>query len=236
MAGCCLLMMAFNPLKAQYWALDIGYTGSKVKLTGLNQVFDKYNSKRSYLENKLKDVNYLDGLTLGFGFGGGHLLMEFRANFINANRYATGVDGNPAYPPGAAFRRDIKVRQRNAVYTIGTGKVFRGSDTDLGLVFGLRSELGSTKIFTRVYQDGTDVPEYEEPVVDELLFRSGPTLIALISPREGLIIQMHTFYMYSLFGWDAYDLDRKLHGGVPDETESPNHALGFALTFGFGNL
>lgn len=234
MAGCCLLIMSVNTLKAQYFAIDAGYTGSKMKFEGLNQVIDKYNERRPYLDRELGNINYLDGFTLGMGLGERHLLMDFRLNFANANRYATGDDGNPAYPAGASFRRDLKVRQRTGVLTMGGGKVFRGK-TDVGLVLGLRSEVGKTKVFTRVYQDGAEVPEFDE-VVDDLFFRAGPTLITLFAPREGVVFQFHLFYVHSLFSWDSEDLDRKLHGSFPPSSENSNHGLGFAFTLGIGNL
>jgi hypothetical protein len=121
-------------LKSQTY-FHFGYNaGFPLGLDSLNFVIDQYNGTRTYLDEPMKKINFLDGFT--FGFGG-----IFEPGFYNVGfsvgvqrRFAEGVDIS-----NVLVRRELKVNMTTFDFDFGLalcdvekGAIFLGGSICLG--------------------------------------------------------------------------------------------------------
>jgi len=220
---CFVLCISFQSYSQIYFTY--GYGGSFTNPKGLNQFVENYNATRSWLNKEMKSFSYLDGIsvTLGAGFGGGSIDMEYALRA--QKRFADGIDA-----AGDDVTRQVKHRQN--AFAVSTGGMFvEGSG---GVAFGLRTEFGNQKINTRLYETNGSKSDWEKYDMG-LMVNTGPVL-KIFFGEDGGLAALSLHYTFGLLNRNVSEIEDLInHSNPPDDAERfDNNTGGFGFGVSFG--
>ena len=221
-----LLLSFFYSSPAQFLG-GYGYTGNWTGFNGLDHVIDNYN-ERAWLDEPLKNVNYMGGPMASYGFGFPGFWFNMEISYRRKKSTASGV-----HPSNGLVYRDLKVRNFQTAMALG----FYAPGERWATALLLRTEFGGMGILTRVYQDEDDKGDWNDDYTGNFIVNLGPELkiINLVS-TAGIALVGSIYYTHGLLKSNMTDFDNFLnqsgHGSDLDVFENSNSYFGFTILLG----
>ena len=217
-----LALGAFQSYAQGYAA--VGFSVARFNLEGLNNVIQDYNEARPWLDKQSQEFGNLSGLSLQFGAVEG-VWLDWTANFRRQKRTSYGIEPNKG-----KMTRDLKVRNVNTALTVG-GAFPTG---DAALAIGLRGELSTFRMMSRVYGENETKGIYAGVGSNNFLVGIGPTF-KLFAGEEGMFI-VSVYYAHTLPKLNWADLGNNLNPTTTstnkERYDTKNHAFGFTIAIG----
>lgn len=204
----------------------MGYNSSFVSNTGLNNFIKAYNDIRPWLSEKMKPVNYMNGVCMSFTTVGDFAFVDVIWTGRHKKTFGNGVDYT-----GTLTQRDIK--SRNNTFDINFG--FRL--VNAGVVhpyLGTGFNFGAEKVLSRVFVvDGDDKDKYDK--IDSDVSIGMPLIlnILIVPGDDGAIWSIMPYYYFGFLKNDYVETNERINGlyyiGIDNEfAGKPNH-FGFQV-------
>ena len=218
-----ILFTSFYGYSQVYFTYGYGANFANVK--GLNQFVDNYNTSRSWLNKEMKSFSYVDGFTVSLGLGAGGGWLETEYAFRGQKRFANGIDAL-----GDDVTRQVKLKQGSVAISIG-GMFLEENG---GVAFGVRSDMGTQKLLTRLYETGMDKPDWEKYDLG-FIINTGPTMKIFLG-EDGALGTLSFYYTFGWFKTNVYELEADVNHSNPAEKDkrfdNKNNVFGINLAFG----
>lgn len=226
-----LISLGLNSnLKSQTY-FHFGYNaGFPIGLDSLNFVIDRYNETRTYLNEPMEKITFLDGFTFGFGgiFEPG--FYDFGFSVGVQRRFAEGFDIT-----NVLVRRELKVNMTTFDFDFG----FALADEEEGAIFlGGSINLGRFSVKTRASAE-PDIRDEDWVRInpnDGLVFTCGLFLRFIIG-NPGVFVQpYYQFTPGAIFYNDMTEVNDHLNPYTAVNDPSPlnikNHTIGIKVGIG----
>ena len=193
----------------------------------MNQVVDNYNISRSWLDQEMGTFGYLGGYSSEVGYMN-KIWLEGGFNWRYRKRKAFGTDLF-----GDFGTRQLKFKSSCYGATIGWG-VF---ESGFGFGIGARTELGNTKLLSRVYYPEDSGKGKFEKVNDHFFtLKSGPAIRIIIPITGGVYASLLLHYQYGIIGNNMTVSDQvinnTLYSGNQEIFDNSMHTFGFSISIG----
>ncbi len=225
------VVLMSSTIQAQMFGVRLGYSGSFTDLEGLNQVVENYNTSRQWLEQEMKNFGYLDGYTIGITSGARVFWFDMEYSTRGQKRKASGVDLT-----GNLGTRSLKLKNNTFAFTLSGV----ATNSNGGIGFGLRTELGANKLKTKVeYANESDAKW--NVVQKDLAIKMGPAMRVVNRIGDSLEMSFSIYYVFGLSTTNFTEADIAINNTfynstTPEQFDVNNHTFGFALTLGFINM
>ncbi|MBP1672336.1 MAG: hypothetical protein H6Q25_151 [Bacteroidetes bacterium] len=209
-----IVFITTNESKAQV-SFQIGYSaGFPTGVDSLNYVIDRYNVTRNYLDESMKNINYLDGFTISMGAIFDYFFMDIGYTGGIQRRSAEGIISSKK------FRRDLKVSNHSFDFNFGLcvtgeskGGVFVGASVHSGL-FLINSRVGEITSSGRIEEDYKNI-------IFELNLSYG-FFVRFCLGNPGLYIQPFVqFSPKGIFAMDITDLNQAINPNTYTQDPTP---------------